>query len=252
MKKPLIIVLILVGGLALLGLNYALMAGVFFGPSQEVKAALQSDDAVEVSNLNDGAWLVFNPAQGSPKAGLVIYPEGYQDIRTYAPLSRRLAEAGYLVALISRREKFPFTLAEEDQNVSALMASLPQVPTWFIGGHTWGANLAAYFAKSHPDQVAGVVLWGGRLEPASSLAGSKLPVLMIYGTRDDENENLVAGIRPFLPPQTEWVAIEGGNRVNFANFGPMSRDVGAAIPAAQQQAQAAAATLQFMETVTGP
>ena len=247
LKKIAIILLVIVGAGVLLYANYYLMNEILFGPSGEVKIAMKSDAQVSVSTMEGKDWLVFTPAQQAPKAGLVLYPEGYQDIRMYAPILRRIAQEGYQVIVLSRREKVPPTLEEEEQRVGRVMAAFPGVTTWFIGGHTWEASLAAAYATRHPDKVAGIVLWGGRLDAESSLANSKLPVLMIYGTEDDRNENLVSGIKPYLPPQTVWVVIEGGNRVNFANFGPMPRDVAATIPIQEQQAQAAAATLDFFQ-----
>lgn len=243
------IVLALVLVFALLGLSYYLAAQVFFGPSAAVRTALQSDAAVMVDFEQENTWLVFTPLDQPLKAGLILYPEGYQDVRTYAPLSQQVARGGYLVVLLSRREKFALALEAEQQRVAAVMAAYPQVPAWFLGAHTWEAGLAAALANRQPDRFAGLVLWAGRLGAESSLAGSALPVLEVYGTRDDENENLVFLNQPFLPPQAVWVAIEGGNRVNFANFGPMPRDVGATISIQAQQNQAAAATLQFMDAV---
>lgn len=252
MKKIDIVLLVVVGGLALLGANYALMAGLFFGPSREVRAALKSDKVVEVSFREKQSWLVFNPLQQTVNAGLVMYPEGYQDIRAYAPISRQISQQGFVVVLLSRRMKFPPTLQEEEQRVSAVMAAFPQVRTWFIGAHTWEADLAAQYANLHADKLAGVVLWAGRLSADNSLANSSLPVLYVYGTRDDENESLIARYRSFLPPQTTLVIIQGGNRVNFANFGPMPRDVGATIPFQEQQNQASSATVLFMKAFNHP
>ena len=245
MNRTVKIALIAAAALALLAANYFLMAEVFFGPPAEVKAALRSDAAVTIQRRDNGGWLAYQPA--SPiGTGLILYPEGYQDIRMYAPLCRRVAEQGYTVVMLSRREKVPPTFEQEEARVAAARAAFPGVTRWFIGAHTWEANLAAAYALRHEDELAGVVLWAGRLSPETSLAASALPVLNVYGTRDDQNENLVAANTPLLPAGVQWVAIEGGNRVGFANFGPMPRDVGASISPQEQQAQAAAATVEFM------
>lgn len=95
-------------------------------------------------------------------------------------------------------------------------------------------------------RVVGVVLWAARLDETTSLVGSDLPVLMVYGTLDDGNVGLVAASKPFLPQHTVWVPIEGGNRVQLGSYGPMAADVGAAISSEAQQAQAAAATIEFL------
>ena len=249
MKKILKILLLVGLGLTLLVVNYLLMAKVFFGPTAAVRAALESDLSVAVSFREEDTWLVLQPVGQTGRTGLIFYAENYQEIRTYAPILRRLANDGYAVVGLSRREKFPPTLEQEEQRIAQVMAAFPQVSSWFIGAHSWEARLAAAYASRHASLLDGIVLWAGRLSPETSLAESPLPVLMVYGTRDDENEDLLTWMKPLLPPQTIWVSIGGGNRVNFANFGPMSRDVGASIPAEQQQSEAAVATLDFIDQV---
>jgi hypothetical protein len=73
---------------------------------------------------------------------------------------------------------------------------------------------------------------------------------MIYGTADDDKTGLLASVKPYLPEHTVWVAIEGGNRTQFANFGPMPADAGATISSEDQQAQAVSATLEFLNGLT--
>ena len=95
-------------------------------------------------------------------------------------------------------------MAEEKARIEAVMAAYPKLKRWVVGGHTWGAQVGARYAANSPDRVAGVVLWGGRLSADSSLAGSDLPVLMVYGTLDDQNVDLIANNRPWLPEHTVW------------------------------------------------
>jgi hypothetical protein len=53
--------------------------------------------------------------------------------------------------------------------------------------------------------------------------------------------------RPLLPPDAQWVAIEGGNHAQFGFYGPQSGDNEATISREEQQAQIAAATLQLLQ-----
>jgi pimeloyl-ACP methyl ester carboxylesterase len=158
-----------------------------------------------------------------------------------------LAEESYLVVFISRKGQKNVDQAAENQRIDSVMASYPQIASWVIGGHSWGANTAVSYILSFPQKVSAIVLWAARLDLENSLAGSQLPVLMVYGTADDENVGLVADMESKLPPQTVWVSITGGNRVGFASFGPMAADVGAAISEQEQQSKAAAATIEFLE-----
>ena len=52
-----------------------------------------------------------------------------------------------------------------------------------------------------------------------------------------------------LPAATEFVAIEGGNHAQFGSYGAQEGDNPAAIPAAEQQAQAAAATVAALDAL---
>jgi dienelactone hydrolase len=250
MKKVGIGVLILLGIGLLIWLNYALFAGKILGLKPEVKAALQSDGEVEVALLEDDSWLVMIPSRTAPTTGLILYPEGHRDIRSYALISREIARQGFQVVFLSRRLETEYSEAEELQRIEAAISAYPQVEHWVVGGHTWGGQVGVDYAANHPDRVAGVVLWAGRMDGTTSLAHSNLPVLMIYGTLDDENVNLVANNKPFLPEHTVWVTIEGGNRAQFANFGPMPADAVATISSESQQAQAAAATVEFLSGLT--
>ncbi len=253
MKRTAVLLLFAVAGLALLAGGYYLVTEVLFGPSPVVRAALKSGSDVQVTWEEGRSWLVFHPAQGAVKAGLVAYPENYQDIRMYAPLCRRIAGQGYLVVMLSRAKRLPPTLDEETRRVAAVMQKYQgATQNWFLGAHSWEAMVAAAVANRDPARFAGVVMWGGRLSAETSLANSGLPVLQVYGTRDEQNENLMLNNQPFLPPGTTYVAIEGGNRVGFADFGPMPRDVGAGITPAEQQDQTAAATTAFMDKYRQP
>jgi pimeloyl-ACP methyl ester carboxylesterase len=252
MKKVAMAALIVLGIGLLVGLNYALFSGQLLGLPPEVRAALRSDRVVDVFLADGGSRLMLIPSGGELNTGLIMFPEGNMDIRTYAPIGQEIARRGYAVAFLSRRLETEASVAEENARIDALMAAYPQIKRWVVGGHTWGAQVGARFAAGFPDRVAGVVLWGARLSADSSLADTDLPVLMVYGTLDDQNVDLVASNRPWLPEQTVWTPIEGGNRVRFASFGPMAADVGATISAEEQQAQAAASTVEFLiESVDG-
>ncbi|MGD8456358.1 MAG: alpha/beta hydrolase [Anaerolineales bacterium] len=251
MKKIGIGVLIVLGVALLVWLNYALFTGKIFGLSDDVTTAMESDDEVEVALMEDGDWLVMTPAKTVPAAGLIFYPEGRMEIQSYALVGREIAQKGYLIVFLSRRLDQEYDLIEEEGRIETVMAAYPDIDIWVIGAHTFGGPVAVDYAASHPERVAGLVLWAGRVEGAASLADCSLPVLMVYGTVDDEKTGFLASAKTHLPGHTVWVAIEGGNRTQFANFGPMSADPGATITSEEQQAQAIAATLDFLDSLSG-
>ena len=252
MKKVAIAILIVLGIGLLIGLNYALFSGRLLGLPPEVRSALRSDRVVDVFLADEESRLMLIPSGGELNTALILFPEGNMDIRTYAPIGQEIARRGYAVVFLSRRLETGAPMAEEKARIEALMAAYPQITRWVVGGHTWGAQVGARYAAAYPDRVAGVVLWGARLSADSSLADTDLPVLMVYGTLDDQNVDLLANNQPWLPEHTVWAPIEGGNRVRFASFGPMPADIGATISAEEQQAQAAVITVKFLlENVQG-
>jgi hypothetical protein len=234
---------------ALLAGGYYLLTEVLFGPSPEVKVALQSDDAVKVKVLDSKSRIEFAPVAGSAKAGLIMYPENYQDIRMYSPALHQLANRGYLVVILSRRGSYSLPVEKEMDRLAKVRADHPEITSWFIGAHSWEAGVVSGVVQSAPSPYRGIVFWAGRVYPESDMSSVALPVLNIYGTKDEENENLLAGNGPYLPADTQIVWIEGGNRVNYANYGPLARDVGATTPREEQQSQAVQATDEFIQSI---
>ena len=72
----------------------------------------------------------------------------------------------------------------------------------------------------------------------------------IYAGRDGlATPDDIDSVRDLLPPQTDYVMIEGGNHAYFGYYGPQSGDNEATISRAEQQAQVRAATLDALERV---
>lgn len=249
MKRLYTIIGAVVAIAALVGVNYMLFSGRLLGLSEDLLATLESDDRVAVTLLEENEQLIMIPAGGAVRAGLILFPEGRMDIRTYGPIARRLAEDGYRVVFLSRRVDQADDLTSEIERIEGVMATYPDTPAWFVGGHTFGGTIAASYALENPDRLAGLILWAVRLETDSGqvdLTALALPTLYVYGTLDDENVDLMTRVVPRLPAGAVIVPIEGGNRVQFGSYGPMAADVGASITPEEQQAQAATATLEFL------
>ncbi len=125
----------------------------------------------------------------------------------------------------------------------------PNIESWIVGGLSWTSVLPVDFALKNTDKIDAVILLAARLSEATSLAETDLPVLYVYGTRDDENEDLLNWQSPYLPAHTIYGRIEGGNRLLFGYTGPMSRDVGADISVEEQQRAAADYILDFLQSL---
>ncbi len=244
MKKVLLAIGILIGSLLL-------SVGVFLGwalwipsPMPEALAAMTSDDTVEVRTE---PTLTFLPKAAKPKAGIVIYPGARVDPRSYAPLGRRLAEAGYLAAI-------PFVRLNmavfEPDAAARVIGENPDILTWIAAGHSLGGTMAARFAEANPGQFRGVIFLGSYPLAASQLNDSGLAVISVYGTLDGVSEpREVRAAEHVLPANTVWVAIEGGNHAQFGYYGDQSGDNAATISREEQQRQTAAAIISFLSSL---
>jgi hypothetical protein len=236
-------------GLGLLILMVLIAAG-FVGyatlktadPRPEALAALASTPDVEVTR---GDWIVFTPRGEAPTTGLILYPGGLVDPRADAPQARDIAAHGYLVVIVP----MPLNLAVLGSGRGAgVTASYLGIETWAIGGHSLGGAMASRFARQHPTDIAGLVLWAAYPSGSDDLSDSDLAVTSVFGTSDgvatrEEIERSTA----LLPPDATFVPIEGGNHAQFGWYGPQSGDNPATISHAEQQAQIVAATVALLE-----
>jgi pimeloyl-ACP methyl ester carboxylesterase len=228
--------------------GFLLWANSPLGPEPEALAALKRDDQVRVDT---DRWLRFEPLELASSVGLIVYPGGRVDPRAYAPLARDMAAAGYRVVIVP----MPLNLAVLGADrAEAVMAAHPDTPRWVMAGHSLGGAMAARFARGStrppPDRVQGLVLWAAYPAQSDDLSGRELPVASIYATLDGlATPNKIEASRPLLPPQTRWVAIEGGNHAQFGAYGPQSGDNAATISPAEQQRQIVAATLDLLRQV---
>jgi hypothetical protein len=247
MKRLWKIILVVAGIAVLLGINWALFSGVVLGIPDEVKVAVLSNDKVRVENWENKESYIFSPVAVEPVTGLILYPEGNLDVRLYAPLAQMIAEEGYQVIFLSRRFEREYDFAAEAVRINNVIVAYPAIENWVVGGLSWSSVLPVDFALKNPDKVEAVILLASRLDDATNLAKTDVPVLYVYGTRDDENENLLNWQAPFLPTHTVYGKIDGGNRMQYGYTGPMARDVAADISVKEQQREAADYIIAFLQ-----
>lgn len=217
------------------------------GPMPEALVAMESDAVVQVTT---DPWISFQPTGASRSTGLIFYPGGRVDPRSYAPPARALAEQGYPVVIVP----MPLNLAVLGSDKAAdVIAAMPEVDNWVIAGHSLGGAMAATFTNSAPGAVDGLVFWAAYPAGNDDLSGrTELAVSSIYGTADGvASMEDVLGAEPRLPAATVWVPIEGGNHAQFGWYGPQSDADVATISREEQQAQVIAATLAVLEQIDG-
>jgi hypothetical protein len=237
---------------------FVVWASTPLGPMPEALAALQSDAQVQV---RAGDLLVFQPTGQTPTTGVIFYPGGRVDYRSYAPDARAMAAQGYLVVI----PKMPLNMAFFDSSrADDVMQAFPEVKRWAVGGHSLGGAMAAHYAavrlSAHradantaaqpliPDPLAGLFLWAAYPAEKDDLSSYPLSVVVVYGTRDGvATPEEVLGGKPLLPAAAEWAPVEGGNHAQFGWYGDQPGDNPAQISRQQQTDQAVQATLEMLK-----
>lgn len=204
------------------------------GPSAQALDALSDGEGISVQQIS-GGWL-FMPAQSSQRlsTGLVFYPGGRVDARSYAPLARDIAAQGHTVVVA----KMPLSLAVLNANAASSFIdseSHPWVLTWAVGGHSLGGAMAAAYAAENPE-VDGLVLLAAYATPDSDLSSRQIDVLDVVGTNDEVLtwESWEQG-QTRLPRQRTTIKIDGGNHAQFGSYGPQPGDGVATIDETEQR-----------------
>lgn len=206
----------------------------------EFASALETDSRVVVSSE---PWLTFMPDE-DPAAGFIFYPGGRVLSEAYAPPMREIAEAGYLVVVPS----MPLNLAVfSPDKASDVIAAYPEIETWVIGGHSLGGSMAATYASANPDVIDGIVLWASYPQASDSLADEEMAAASVYGMLDGLLPvETVEESRSYLPQDTAFIGIDGGNHAQFGSYGEQSGDNDATVSRETQQAAAVEATLEVL------
>lgn len=232
-------------------LGIALLAAIAWGirwatyarpPLPEAIEALESDEIVLVTHQ---PWLTFTPRRSASTSGFVFYPGGRVDPRAYATLMREIAANGYLVVV----PEMPINMAAFNPGVaSEIMAHYPRIDHWVIGGHSVGGAMAARYTANHGDAIDGLVIWASYPPNSADLSSLDIPVVSIYGSREERVNDASVGARQhLLPPDARYVRIEGGDHHQFGSYRIEPDDHRATISRDAQQERIIAETLPVLE-----
>ncbi|MGH9457326.1 MAG: alpha/beta hydrolase [Thermoanaerobaculia bacterium] len=218
---------------------------------------LRSGGGIEITETEE--TIAFVPAGRESAPGLLFLPGGMVEPHAYAPLLRRVAEAGHpaiLVKLPSLGGRHAF--GEEGRNEAAgrarrALERAPGTAPWLVAGHSLGGAIAARVARNPPPRMGGLALLATTHPRDFTLADYDGPVAKIYATRD--------GVAPLakmkanaanLPPSTRWIAIEGGNHSQFGYYGFQLLDGRATISREAQQTQVLHAVVAMLRATRPP
>lgn len=245
MKTWMKILIVIVAVLAIAVAAFVVWGSTPLGPMPEALDALQSDAIVEVTT---DPWLSFLPTQNPQNTGLIYYPGGRVDPRSYAPMARAIAEAGYPVVIVP----MPLNLAVFGVGRAAdVIATYPEVENWAIGGHSLGGSMAANFISNNPDLIDGLFFAASYPASSDDLSGfGELKAYSVSATEDGlATPDKIDASRPLLPADTVWVPIQGGNHAQFGYYGEQPGDGQATISREEQQRQTVEAALQMLSVI---
>jgi dienelactone hydrolase len=239
-------VLVILGVIALAAILWGIQWATYARPPlPEAIKALESDDQVQIAYE---PWLTFSPRQSSPITGFVFYPGGRIDPRGYALLMREIASEGYLVVV----PEMPINMAVFNSNVaSEIIAYFPEINHWVIGGHSVGGAMAAQYTANHSDVIEGLAIWASYPPNSADLSKLDIPVVSIYGSREQRvNDASIGEHKHLLPEDTLYIRIEGGDHHQFGSYKINPADHLATISRESQHEQIIAATLPILEIVS--
>ncbi|GAB6989765.1 alpha/beta hydrolase [Paenibacillus pini] len=217
-----------------------------YEPLEQAKQAMESNSALVVKTEDNS--LLFEPADKKViQPSLIFYPGALVDAESYAPLARKVAEAGHRVYIV----KMPFDLAIFGKNrANPLIQSHPD-DTFVIGGHSLGGAFAARYAAANTSKLAGVFFLGSYADEGGSLKNSGLDVLQVTGSKDGVlNWKVWEESKQNLPADTtKYVSIEGGNHGQFGTYGKQKGDQDATISSQQQLDEVSQAIIEWMRTL---
>lgn len=218
----------------LLLLLIPLLAACSYLPEEQVPA-------VGVTVYDYREYIEINPTINNySKTGLVFYPGGLVDPRSYIePLSQfAISGKGHKIVIV----KMPGNLAVLDGNQAAwIYNDFPDVKQWVIAGHSLGGVMACSVIHKYPDFFAGLVLMAAYPQTSTPLNDWPRPVLSLRGQYDGLVDSLTLASYQGLLPQPNWIrdpdsfpfnmkastvyyTIPGGNHSQFGNYGIQEGD----------------------------
>ena len=174
---------------------------------------------------------------------VVFYPGGLVEPASYSNWASQLAQAGYTVKIVH----FPLNLAVLAPNQAKKVVGPHE--QYVIGGHSLGGAMAArYAAQADKKNLKGVFLLAAYADQKGRLDHSDLPVLSITASRDGVlNWANYRANKKYLPRDTTFTTISGGNHGGFGSYGHQQGDQAPHISNTTQQQQVAHLLIKWLK-----
>lgn len=187
-------------------------------------------------------WVYFS-SEDKTKPMIVFYPGALVDPGSYSPWAEKISEAGYPVYIM----KMPLDLAVLAPNRgNQVLADHPN-RSYVIGGHSLGGVMASRFAEEHPEKLAGVFFLASYPDEKGSLKDVEVPVLSMTAGNDQVlNHEAYQKAKQYLPADTDYQEISGGNHAGFGSYDAQKGDGKSTIN--NQNEQVAERLVKWLET----
>ncbi|WP_461226285.1 alpha/beta hydrolase [Lacticaseibacillus suihuaensis] len=184
--------------------------------------------------------LFFGPK--TAKLTVVVYPGAFVDPGAYSIWAKRVAKAGYRVAIVS----FPYDLAVLGANRADRVVR--PGTRYVIGGHSLGGVMASRYAKAHSRGLAGVFFLASYPDAKGALKA--VPVLSLTASRDGVLDwAAYKKARADLPKATTYRQLAGGNHAGFGAYGKQAGDKAATVSNSAQQRWVAKQLVAWLGTL---
>lgn len=228
-----------------LGILVIIAATFFYVKSATYMPTTQALNAAKKAE-NYGSTLVFKG--DSQKMSLIFYQGAFVDNASYSIWAKKVSEAGFTVYLV----KQPFNLAVLSPNKAQSLIDSKKLTSYVIGGHSLGGVMASRFAAGGLDSslLKGVFFLASYPDEKGSLQEFQGGVLSIVGSEDGVlNWQAFDQAKQYLPNQTDFQTIQGGNHAGFGSYGSQKGDKSAKISNETQQAEVANRLIHWLESM---
>ena len=184
--------------------------------------------STDPASEDDNFYYVFEPknqcpvvsllGDPAPTMGLIIHPGGNCDPRAYAPIAQAIASEGYLVAIIP----MPNCISMGGHDRTArVIEDFGEIEKWVLAGHSVGGTSIAWYTHEYGG-IEGLVILAGLGHNLYTLDDThNVKVLSLYGEKDTHlTLEMIMDRADFLPADTTYIPIEGGNHTQFGWLDP--------------------------------
>ena len=222
---------VLIGLVIVLGLGA--VGGYFYLQQSVYEPSTQAEQSFK-QGVDKDDYLLFESQKSTEHPMVIFYPGALVEPESYSIWAEQLAENGYTVAIA----KMPFELAILSGNKADKIREDFKDQDFVIGGHSLGGVMASRYANANLDdeRLKGIYFMASYPDEKGTLAKTDLPVISITGSEDKVmNQEAADEAKAYLPEQTEFVSIAGGNHGGFGSYGHQKGDGEATISNEDQQ-----------------